>query len=140
MIKEGLKRTAIMLSLYLLCVGGVLLILVHNFKTFETDYTGKVQGHWKALQYFQNKAITSYDDQTGFLVTVEGNSIDCRFLDGREGLHGTFTWKNGYSGTITMDNGFTSFVSVDMNTRGDLKLRITEADMVLLLGSLEDGT
>lgn len=140
MIKEGIKRTAIMLGVYLLCVGSVLSILIYNFKTFETDYTEAVQGKWTALQYFQNKSIHPYDEQNGFLVTVDGDRISCQFMDGRESIHGTFAWKNGYSGTVTMDNGFRSFISVDMNTRGDLKLRITEADMVLLLGSMEDGT
>lgn len=139
MIKEGIKRTAIMLAVYLLCVGSVLSVLIYNFKTFETDYTKEVQGQWTALQYFQNKAIHPYDTQNGFIVTVEGNRISCQFFDGRETIRGTFDWKNGYSGTVTMEDGFTSFVSVDMNTRGDLKLRITEANMVLLLGDVEDG-
>ena len=37
MIKEGLKRTAIMLAVYLLCVGSVLSILIYNFKTFGDE-------------------------------------------------------------------------------------------------------
>ena len=137
MIKEGLKRTAIMLAVYLLCVGSVLSILIYNFKTFETDYTEDVQGQWTALQYFKNKAMYSYDETNGFRVEVEGDKVTCHFNDGRESVSGTFAWKNGYSGTVTMDDGFTSFVSVDTNTRGDLKLNVLEAGMVLLLGRTE---
>lgn len=140
MVKDGIKRTAIMLVVYLLCVGGILLVLIYNFKTFETDYTEAVQGQWTALQHFKNKSIYAYDEQNGFLVTVVNDQVTCEFLDDRQTISGTFAWKNGYSGTVTMDNGFTSFVSVDMNTRGDLKLRITEAGLVLLLGRCEDGT
>lgn len=137
MIKEGLKRTAIMLAVYLLCVGSVLSILIYNFKTFETDYTEDVQGTWIALQHFKNKTLYPYSEEEQFLVTVEGDNFTCTFRNGDAPLHGTFAWKNGYSGTVTADNGFTSFVSIESNSRGDLKLRIVESEMVLLLGRWE---
>ena len=117
MVKEGSKRTAIMLGVYLLCVGSVLSILIYNFKTFETDYTEDVQGSWVSLQHFKNQTLYPHGEEERFFVTVEGDSFTCTFGNGDPDQHGTFAWKNGYSGTVTMDNGFTSFVSIDNNSR-----------------------
>ena len=137
MVKEGIKRTAIMLGVYLLCVGSVLSILIYNFKTFETDYTEDVQGSWISLQHFKNKTLYPHSEEEQFVVTVDGDSFTCTFRNGDAPLSGTFAWKNGYSGTVTASNGFTSFVSIETNSRGDLQLRVVEAEMVLLLGRTE---
>ncbi len=137
MIKEGIKRTLIMLGVYILCIGSILGVLIYNFKTFETDYTESVSGNWSAVQYFKDKKVHPYTEEDGFDVYITGDSVECVFHNEQESVRGEFVWKNGYSGTIHMEDGFESFVSIDMNTRGDLKLNVTQKGMIILLRKME---
>lgn len=138
MVKDGIKRTAIMTLVYLLCVGAILGILIHNFQTYETDYSQAAQGTWVSLEYFKDKSAVLYEEDEMFEVCISGDSIFCEFADGSPAITGTFHWKNGYSGNVTLDNGFQSFVSVDVNTRGDLKLNITEKAITIILQKKEN--
>lgn len=138
MLKTGLKRTAVMLTVYLVCVGSIVGLLIYNFQSFETDYSESALGEWQAMQYFKNKVVCPYDGESGYRVSIRADGFRCVFLNGDAPVEGTFTWKNGYSGTVRTEDGFESFVSVDMNTRGDLKLNVSEKGIIILLRRVED--
>lgn len=137
MIRDGIKRCATMIGVYLLCVGTILCILVYNFKTFEDDFSDEVQGSWTAQQYFKNKQLNLYTEEDGFTVLINGDTVEVHYYNEENPVSGVFQWKNGYSGTLLLDNGFESFVSIDMNTRGDLKLSIVKSDKTILLRKTE---
>ena len=136
MIRQGIARCAVMLGVYLLCVGTILGILIFNFKTFETDYSDSVQGSWAAHQYFQNKQIHMYGEEDGFTVILDEDVVTVTYGDGKT-VQGNFAWKNGYSGTLYLEDGYESFVSMDMNTRGDLKINLVRDGKTILLRRAE---